>query len=349
MNQIKSISDPSAGQDGQGMTPLHILACSTKQSLELYQLIVAMAPQNLISEDKWGCPPILYAIWSGAASEVIQFLIDSQRSAFPNHRLDWDKMIETLCRAGVSLDIVQLLLRIHQASFSRQNVNWQKASRELTIRILVGHNFYGNWGASVFEDWGTMMETFGASPANQELIQSLMETQKRFFADENNTNWQVLCEELVQPLKGWWRPDTSVSMISFQFLVKCSVLERLNAIGVRKWRMGIKNMVERLSSVKSGAILQNHFNNIDAMLQNYERMYQQLKDATLLLELALWKSKIVESELAHSFGTTGTRNIDQMDENTADREQCRISCGAVVVIPRVLSYLSADLGKGRQW
>jgi hypothetical protein len=44
--------DPSGRQqDCLGMTPLHILACSTVQCLELYQLMVENYPENLIVED----------------------------------------------------------------------------------------------------------------------------------------------------------------------------------------------------------------------------------------------------------------------------------------------------------
>jgi hypothetical protein len=41
-------------QDCLGMTPLHILACSTIQCLELYQLMVDKYSGNLIVEDAWG-------------------------------------------------------------------------------------------------------------------------------------------------------------------------------------------------------------------------------------------------------------------------------------------------------
>jgi hypothetical protein len=41
-------------QDCLGMTPLHILSCSTVQCLELYQLIIDKYPENLIVEDEWG-------------------------------------------------------------------------------------------------------------------------------------------------------------------------------------------------------------------------------------------------------------------------------------------------------
>ena len=41
-------------QDCLGMTPLHILACSTVQCLELYQFMIDKYPANLIVADAWG-------------------------------------------------------------------------------------------------------------------------------------------------------------------------------------------------------------------------------------------------------------------------------------------------------
>jgi ankyrin repeat protein len=60
-------------QDCLGMTPLHILACSSAQCLELYKLMVEKYPYNLIVEDSWGAIPLLYALWGDASSEVVQF------------------------------------------------------------------------------------------------------------------------------------------------------------------------------------------------------------------------------------------------------------------------------------
>ena len=68
-------------EDCLGMTPLHILACSSKQDLDLYRFIFASQPDSLIAEDKWGCPPLLYAIWGGAPQDIIQFLVSSQKAA----------------------------------------------------------------------------------------------------------------------------------------------------------------------------------------------------------------------------------------------------------------------------
>ena len=49
---LNSMLDPTGNeQDCLGMTPLHILACSSIHNLELYRLIVENYPANLITED----------------------------------------------------------------------------------------------------------------------------------------------------------------------------------------------------------------------------------------------------------------------------------------------------------
>ena len=347
IEQIETLIPSLDVVDCLGMTPLHILACSTKQSLDLYQLIIANNPNSLIIEDEWGCPPLLYAIWGDAPKEIMQFLIVSQKSAFSDHVYDWDKMIENSCRSGVSLDTVQLILGTHQAFFSEQSVNWQKAARELTISLLVGPNFLGDhsdskdgiyfrdWERAFHEDWGAMMEAFGQSGVDQELVQSLLEIHQRSFSDQNfyydqnngseNLQMKMLCEELVQPLKGWWKTDRPGSMRSFQSLVKCSIADRLNAIGLRKWRMNINCLVGIFAP---NPCLELKFSTIHSKLVTYERGYPQLKEAAFLLELVLWKFKIDES------------GVRQSGADTADKKgQCRINCGADIIIPNVLPYL----------
>ena len=365
-------------QDCLGMTPLHILACSTTQNLGLYRSIVANSPSSLITEDKWGCLPILYAMWGGVPEGIASLLIDEHKSSFPNHILNWDKMVETLCRAGVSLDIVKRLLQIHQTFFSDQSISWQRAARELAMHCLAKCCIRRTESMGSFSDgWGAMMEALAASQQlHPELIQFMLEIQEQFFPDQNNMNLQTVCEELVKPLTGWWKPSSAAaestvwecsrctfmnpekekkcemcgvlnsafhSMRSFRFLVKFSIPERLNEIGVTKWRMNIKHLVERIPSVDSDEFqLDTHFDTIHSKLASYEVEYQQLKDAAFLLELGLWKLKIDESMTMQSI-TAGKRSLDQMEGRTADvRGQCRINCGADVIIPNVLPYLIAN-------
>ena len=237
-------------------------------------------------------------------------------------------MIETLCRSGASLDTVKLLLDSQQESYSDQNVNWRKAARELAICLCVKRELGGRpelvgdyrRRGSFFDDWRAMLDAL--SPAPQELIQNLLEFHQHFFPN-HELNLQEVCEELVQPLKGWWRPiETFCCSRSFRFFVKCSIAERLDAVGVRKWRMDVKDVVERLLTV-NGDHFETHLDTIYSKLETCEHKYHRLKDAAFLLELVLWKSK-----------------IDELDADTAElRGQCRINCGAAAVIPNVLPYL----------
>jgi hypothetical protein len=47
---------------------------------------------------------------------------------------------------------------------------------------------------------GETMANFISSHVDHELTQHLQELQQRFFTDQNNVNWQMLCEEFVKPL-----------------------------------------------------------------------------------------------------------------------------------------------------
>ena len=100
----------------------------------------------------------------------------------------------------------------------------------LTIRFLVERNFCFNygWRETLVEDWRA--KTLSESQVYQELAQSLVEIEQRFFANQNDAAFQLVGEELVQPLKGWWRPDpeeTLNSMWTFWVLVKCNIPTRL--------------------------------------------------------------------------------------------------------------------------
>jgi hypothetical protein len=111
-------------QDCLGMTPLHILACSTVQCLELYQFIVDNFPGNLIVEDTWGATPLLYAIWGDAPNEIVEFLVKSYQSLYPNHEFDWNDMLITLGRANASKCVIQNLIDVQQRLSSGYNINW---------------------------------------------------------------------------------------------------------------------------------------------------------------------------------------------------------------------------------
>ena len=135
MNSLKEKRALTTGmlQDKLGMTPLHILACSTRQTMELYQLLLELYPENLITKDKWGDVPLLYAFWNNASKEVLQLLVKSHKELFPTHDIDWGGMVTTLGIKNVSPVCIYNVMDMYN-SLSLNNVDWEA----LVIQLAQG-------------------------------------------------------------------------------------------------------------------------------------------------------------------------------------------------------------------
>jgi len=197
----------------------------------------------------------------------VQVLIDSQKCSFPNHHMDWEKMIETLCRSGTSLDVVKNLIEIQQTWFPENKVDCEKVARELTIcSIVVCYTFRDHYLI-----WMQMVETLSSSQTHTHLVQSLLVIQQRFFPDadeDTDTLWQysphhyrpdaienILCEEFDGPLSGCWKLQYNISsyLETFRSLVKCRISERLDILRIRNWRKDIINMVKGIPNFHEDA------------------------------------------------------------------------------------------------
>jgi hypothetical protein len=122
---LRSNLEPTGNQqDCLGMTPLHILACSSVHDLEVYRVIVEKYPGNLITEDAWGALPLLYAFWGAAPAEIIQFLLDSYQSLYPGHAFNWTMMVKTMGRTDTPKERIEYLLCVHQTYFPEQSIVW---------------------------------------------------------------------------------------------------------------------------------------------------------------------------------------------------------------------------------
>jgi hypothetical protein len=125
-NLIAAIKLDTTGnqQDCLGMTPLHILACSSVHDIEVYRVIVEKYPANLIFEDRWGALPLLYAFWGNAPAEIIQFLLESYHSLYPGRVFNWTMMVETMGRTDTPKESIENLLQVKQMHFPEQPINW---------------------------------------------------------------------------------------------------------------------------------------------------------------------------------------------------------------------------------
>ena len=129
-------------QDCLGMTPLHILACSTKPTIEMYRLLIEKYPETLITKDKWGDIPFLYVFWCNATTEVLDLLVESYKSLHPEYEFDWSGMLKTLVKRDVPLANIQRLLNTHQACFPDQEYDLQQVILELAAYDTSMSNLY---------------------------------------------------------------------------------------------------------------------------------------------------------------------------------------------------------------
>ena len=131
ISRSRSKPDPTSNlQDSLGMTPLHIMACSTKQDLDLYRILIDKYPETLVTEDSWGAIPLLYALWGDAPSEIVWYLVESYQSLYPNHELNWTEMVKTLAK-DAPLKVIQRLLDVQNESFPEQIIDWDHVIDEL--------------------------------------------------------------------------------------------------------------------------------------------------------------------------------------------------------------------------
>jgi len=114
-----------------GMTPLHILACSSVHDLEMYRVIVEKYPANLITEDRWGALPLQYAIWGAAPAEIIEFLLESYQALYPDYEFDWTMMVETIGRYYPPKESIENVLHVKQRLFPEQPIDWEYLLNEL--------------------------------------------------------------------------------------------------------------------------------------------------------------------------------------------------------------------------
>ena len=155
------------------------------------------------------------------------------------------------------------------------------------------------------------------------MLLSFVDLQKKSFPNQC-IDWDVVLENL----------SPNLDSVTFQQMVKLCITKRVNAIGIKSWRVDmIAKVTEGLPPLfNKGTWL----NDVKSKLSRYEVEYLKLKEATSMLELALWKNKINETNSTKG----GARKCKKVKvDDTAVRNQCRVNCGANIIIENVLPYL----------
>lgn len=114
------------------------------------------------------------------------------------------------------------------------------------------------------------------------------------------------------------------SSTAIQHVVNSALQDRMNSLGLDKWRILLQDSIHAVASarVPDRPLL------FKLMVQKLQLLEQ--KENLSNLEQAVWKMKISQTTL---------HETNDMESNGLLRESCRISCGAEIVIPNVLSYM----------
>ncbi|KAK1742653.1 hypothetical protein QTG54_006250 [Skeletonema marinoi] len=144
-------------------------------------------------------------------------------------------------------------------------------------------------------------------------------------------------------------------MIEDNAFAFCPNLTTINLVGgihntiaslhLESWRNEMKEEINRINQVlpitplKTGAI-QQWIRSVIRRIDHYKTEHKvMLKEATTLLELALWKAKVDERE-KESLGDVITKKA-KIDVQSK-RSERRITSGANIVIKNVLPFLELE-------
>lgn len=127
------------------------------------------------------------------------------------------------------------------------------------------------------------------------------------------------------------------------------VADKVNRISRIEWRDGGVSVSvtslqkdwddstdEVTGGVENWTAIWNSINELDDLITHYE-----LKEATILLELALWKHRMNHHQKTMERDNSSEKGVGESDV----REHCRVSCGSNIVIEHVLPYLLPDPGR----
>jgi hypothetical protein len=112
--------------------------------------------------------------------------------------------------------------------------------------------------------------------------------------------------------------------------------ERVETLAFKVWRNQMTNMIQTAEFQYNENGNYHIIQGVRAKLAHFEAELPKLKEISTILELALWKLRM--NDFIPQEKSTWRQKKMKADESRI-RRQCRITCGADVVIRHVLPYL----------
>ena len=167
----------------------------------------------------------------------------------------------------------------------------------------------------------------------KESIENLLCVKQMHFT-EQPINWEYLLDKFAYSSRFCLQ---STFIERMRFLFKCGLSSRVEALAFKVWRDCVTNMIHTAVSVYNG---DNHsiLHGIQRRITHFQDEFPKLKEATTILELALWKVRMTEIKIIHHEVMYRCHNKVKTEESSI-RSQCRATCGASVIIEHVLPFL----------
>ena len=183
----------------------------------------------------------------------------------------------------------------------------------------------------------------GRTDTPKENIENLLRVKQMHFP-EQPLDWEYLLHKFAFPTKH------SFGGLPFEeqmkYLVTCGLSTHVEALPFKVWRGCISNMIQNSNFSSHGDYQNSNFENygdnldilrkIQTKLAHFEVELPKLKEVTTILELAMWKVRMHENDLQD----TMNHQLKKLKtDKSSSRQQCRVTCGADVIISNVLPYI----------
>jgi len=114
-------------QDCLGMTPLHILLCSGRDcDVRVIKFIVEKCPLTLLTKDRWGEVPLVYALLGNSSLEVINFILEMHSKRWQSLPFDFGDILTRMLprRRRFGTQFVRDIIRLQGIHFADHFVDW---------------------------------------------------------------------------------------------------------------------------------------------------------------------------------------------------------------------------------
>jgi hypothetical protein len=170
---------------------------------------------------------------------------------------------------------------------------------------------------------------------------TVKEIDEMAFKECSNLTSVQFCDEIkefvsAELMRHWWNNGVHEKCLStYGFFIRCNTPKRVGLVRSATLQTSIHRMFECIPSI-SPQILNVHFCSIGSKLSAYEAKLSAYEGSTML-ELAIWKSKIVEQ----------TDGVIYLLDADMKMSCCIDSLSMVdIIVPNALSFLRGDANEG---